>query len=208
MDAINVNVLSEIQAARQRWAEKQEWIAEHNRHYREELRSKALSALALQDWLQEYVGEIKRNGDQYTAALHLPSCSPIQIVVWEWGTLRNYTVLEPVVVGYEEKIGWRVTAAEHGIYNSNGIDEAIDLAASFGESWHAMQAEADRRNAEGLGPPAPEPSTLESALEALKIFRQLRTNPMMSDQAIAALSLVAIVEQLNLLNDNLMKMDR
>lgn len=208
MNAINVNAQSKIQAARARWAEKREWIAEQNRQYREEIRSKALSALALQDWLQEYVGEITRNGDEYTAVLYLPGCSPIQMVVWEWGTLRNFAVMEPVEVNYKDGVGWAAAGKWHNFYGSNDLDEAIDLAASHGESWSAMQVDADRRNATGFKPYPPEPTAWESAQDAMGNLRLLYGNPMASHKEASAAALAAIAEQLNLLNDTLSKMDR
>lgn len=210
MDAINVNAESEIRAARERWVAKQAKNAELLRQEAEEKRKEVLNILSGGHdwWALEYVGEIKPSIHEWCVLIEMqfPGCAPFRVEMdRDSGIFYSYYVQEPVRVGYRDGQGWIVESAEQRL---DDADQAVDLAASYGESWFEMRADADRRNAEGLEPPAPEPSLLESALGALKILRQLRTNPVMTDQAITALSLIAIAEQLNLLNDNLMKMDR
>jgi len=201
------DAITGIQAARVRCAMRRAKVAEVNRKDAEELRRQVLDELAGQQWpawMLEYVGEV-RGGESFRFALHLPGCAPISVHMFPNGRVRNYVVLEPERVEYRAGEGWRVAGAERLMFD---LDEAIDLAAGCGESWFEMQADADRRSADGLKPPAPPPTAWEAAQEALKIFRQLRANPVMTDQAIAALSLVVIAEQLNLLNDTLLETDR
>lgn len=203
--------IKQIEEARARWAEKQAEIAAKKRQQAEETRKEILGVLSrgrADWWALECVGEIGPSIHEWCVLIEmqLPGCAPFQVEMDRAsGTIHSHWVQEPMRVIYRDGQGWIVESAKQRL---DDADQAVELAASYGESWSAMQADADRRNAEGLTPTAHEPSPVEFAMETLKIFRQLRTNPMMTDQAIAALSLIAIVEQLNLLNDNLMKMDR
>lgn len=166
----------------------------------------AAAKVWLPEWALEYIGEIKGSvEDGAIIRLNLPGCAPMKIETYiEIDSPRCFIVGEPVSVQHFPGHGWAVVTADHIIpgYNWNdSLDEAIDIAASFGESWHEMQADADRRNAEGRQPPPPEPTALQAAQEALIAARLNAGLPSVD-------ALVAIAEQLALLNDNLAKLGR
>lgn len=201
-----MDAIKEIQAVRARWAELQAEAAESTRLADEEVRRQALAVAEriFAPWLLEHFGEIDRFGDGYAISLLLPGCAPVRFFMFESGNLDCITVREAVRIDYESG-KWRVVSATHQV---DSPIEAVDLAASFGESWHEMQAEADRRNAEGLKPP---PTPLDKAQKALDEARSTYdTAPETTTALIAAVASagIAIAEQLALLNNTLMKMGR
>lgn len=212
MNAIDVvNAQSEIRAARERWAAKQAEMVEEKRQQAEETRREMLGVLSRGHtdwWALEYAGEITPSVHEWCVLIEmrLPGCAPFRIEMdRSSGAIYDCRVQEPTHVNYRDGQGWIVEFAEQWI---DDADQTIDLAASFGESWFEMQSEADRRNAEGLKPAAPAPTAWESAQEALGNARLALGNPLFTDKEAVAVALVAIVEQINLLNDNLMRMDR
>lgn len=205
MDAEN-----QIAEARARWAMKQAQADQEKQKQAEEFRRQALAELRLPDWMLEYVGSVKRwEGDSFIALIHLPGCSPFSVKSWEGGPVICYSVREPLTVKHDAG-QWVVDFTERFIYGSDDLDAAIDLAASFGESWQEMQGWADRGNADGLKPLS-FPSASERAARSLEEARNAYNGAPDDLTAVVgavAAGMLAAAEQLALLNDTLMKMDR
>lgn len=154
---------TEIAEARARWATRQAAAEEAKREDAQIERQFALGQLAntLPGWMMEYVGQIwsPTLEHDYRIRLNLPGCAPITANMLGNGRVTALFVREPQSVEYSDG-KWQVVSIVHTIYGEN-VDEAINLAASYGESRHEMDVEADRRNAAGevpqLEPPQPDP---------------------------------------------------
>lgn len=218
------DITQQIAEARARSAQRQAQQEASRRRTAAKYRQQVIDGAKtwLPEWALEYIGDIKggvyigdiKGGveDGAIIRLDLPGCSPMKIETYvEIDSPRCFIVSEPVSVQHFPGHGWAVVTADHIIPGYNGkdsLDEAIDLAASYGESWHEMQTAADRRNAEGRQPPPAEPTALQAAQEALNCARLAWENPMNSHHETLICAVFAIAEQLNLLNDNLAKLGR
>jgi hypothetical protein len=177
----NTQIQQHIDAARARWAKQQQVEAERQQAeasrlagIAEKMHQQLLQHLAawLPGWMLEYV-QPSYDSDYDTAidfiSVRLPGCSPINL---------RFDAARRVVVGYGTEEPLRIACDDDWWVKVNHVrcsdlDEAIHLAALWGESYHTMQTEADRRNAEGLRPadftvkPAPEPDTVGQAGDLL-----------------------------------------
>jgi hypothetical protein len=194
-DITQVN--TQIDAARQRWAERRAIQEQADRDdavtiaaLRGEEHQHLLERMGkhLPSWMLEYV-QPQPDFDVDTGialvGVHLPGCSPITVVINRFGYVTSYEVDEALRIVCDDE--WWVKQATHRAVD---LDEAIDLAASHGESWHEMQTEAARRNQEGIRP-APPPAT------PLDIARVAAENGTLDA---ATWCLLAIAEELHTLN--------
>jgi hypothetical protein len=176
-------VADQIAAARARLAEKRqaelEIMAEveaENAAIKAELHQRLLAKLAahLPDWVVEHV-QLAPDFDYGTSSqqrikVALPGCSPIIIRYYAAReTIDEYEVYEPLRLVYDPDFWW----VKVGLRGADDLDEAVDIAASYGESWHEMSTEAARRNEQCLRPepPAPPlPSDMALAGQLLKAY--------------------------------------
>ena len=119
-------------------------------------------------WMHEYAA--LTDGDYgRRIILTLPGCAPVfadsEEVQYGDDDFAKIEVAEPTSILYDED-EWYVGYIR---WYCQSIEEAVALAAEHGESYWAMRAEADRRNAEGLHPePEPEPTPDERIAAALE----------------------------------------
>lgn len=176
----NSQIQQHIAEARARWAEKSAALDEQaaaivarDAAIAARLHDELLARMAahLPAWMLEYI-QPNPEMDYDTAVefitLHLPGCAPLVLTYdTPGGTVTDYNVRRPVRVALDEE-WWVRTTAESVI----DLDQAVDLAASYGESYHEMAVEAARRNAEGERPePTPaQPTPIEQALTLLAML--------------------------------------
>lgn len=195
-------VTDQIIEARVRETLRRAEIAEANKAGRENIKRIAFAHLAmwLPAWAMEYVeySAERESAGLPPFTLNLPGCAPIEARAE--GEYARFWIDEPLSVQYDPRGSWKI--AVKTTYTPE-IDEAIDLAASWGESWHEMLMEAARRNEAGLLPPRDPPTAAEAALQEARLaIMQDRCPPA------SAVALLAIAEQLERLNDKLTKMGR
>jgi hypothetical protein len=139
--------------------ELQEMI-ERGRQAAEEAHRAQLDSAGLPEWMHEHLSYDGYRTERYR--LMLPGCAPIEFRVarqWLgfWQVVYSARVDEPRAVYFDDEAAeWRIHEVAAVLPpDADSLDEAIALAAELGESWHAMHAEAERRNAEGLRPETP-----------------------------------------------------
>lgn len=160
------------QAAEER--KRREEMASIARREREAARYRdRLLRSGLPGWMIEHLSvELHDSDAWYTLAL--PGCTPVAftVVTYTDGT-RYYdkiAVRRGEGVCYDQDAGlWRIRYSyDHIPRGADSLDEAIALAADYGESWHALAADVERRNAEGLRPtpaePTPQPEQEDGAI--------------------------------------------
>jgi hypothetical protein len=122
-------------------------------------------------WAHEYFDERTTDVDEYTTlirrALNLPGCSQIGIIYDREG-VHDISVVEPKSI-YFSSNAWRLGREEHYVHT---FEEAVDMAADWGESWHEMSTEMARRNLLGLRPePAPAiPDPIDQARQLVNML--------------------------------------
>jgi hypothetical protein len=154
-------------------------------------------------WAHEYFDECTTDVDEYTThirrALNLPGCSQIGLI-YDRESVHNISVVEPKSIYFSHN-AWRMGREEHYV---NTFDEAVDMAADWGESWHEMITEMARRNRLGLRPePAPaQPDNVDKAGDLLAKY-----NAHLIDDAtiVLAAQLYAIADQARRIADALEK---
>ena len=132
------------------------------------LRLKNAHLTKLPPWMHEYV-TCPRWENEVRFYLNLPGCAPIYANSRAWlEHFEYFGVVEPLSILFDDDEGWYVGTT---LTIGQEIETAVALAAEHGESYWAMRAEADRRNAEGLRPeptPAPEP-TIEQIVTTMQL---------------------------------------
>lgn len=165
---------TEIDAARARWAEKLRRAAEEQAKI--DAHNAAIAAAAhrqlqarmaqhLPTWMLEYVQpttDIDPDSATELIEVRLPGCCPI-VAIYDFprGNVTQYIVDQPLRIVEDEGLWWVKCLHER----ADDLDQAVDMAASYGESWHEMFTEASRRNELGITPAVPDvpPTPLEIA---------------------------------------------
>lgn len=208
------SINTEIEAARARWAAKRVVVEEEERQQearrqaeRAASRARIMRDLAavMPEWALEYVGwEINYSSRRFYK-LQIPGCSPIELKLETWGLLIGFSVGCPLAIEWDDEAEeWYVSWRPETPADDKDFDAALDLAASYGESWHEMQTEAARRNAQGIKPaPAGDDTqaltAFDRAGDALELARRdVRDAEPEYAQAIA---LLAIAEAIHALID-------
>lgn len=171
---IPTQINTEIDAARARWAEKRQRAAEeqarvdaHNAatSAREYQLLQARMAKYLPTWMLEYVQphtDIDPDRRTELIEVRLPGCCPV-VAIYDprQEDIAHYIVDQPLRIMEDDGLWWVKCLHER----ADDLDQAIDMAASYGESWHEMFTEAGRRNELGITPEVPDvpPTPLEIA---------------------------------------------
>jgi hypothetical protein len=128
----------------------------------EALRLKSTHLAKLPPWMHEWV-TVTHWDHSVRIYLDLPGCAPMYVdsCSWEKGFAR-IGVSDPLSILFDDDEGWYASCTSR---TCEEIEVAVAIAAEHGESYWAMRAEADRRNAEGLRPePTPEPELVPAPL--------------------------------------------
>lgn len=209
-------VADRIAAARASWAEKLQAKAEIERKQLEldaqigdQLHKELLGRLSqhLEEWMLEYVQREVRLDHELGiefATLALPGCCPIVVGNSVFDDDVSYEVRRPLRIECDDF--WWVRT---GTYRCDDLDQAVDMAALDGESYHEMVIEAARRNEQGLtlsdlaAPPPPDNvDKLGELLAAYTEGKRVATGHISRDDAtIFAAGLYAIADQLRRIAD-------
>lgn len=217
------DTINQIEMARARWAEKlpqaiqqkedeeAKLKEQEEERWRDQLRS---ISRFVPEWALEYVDRDEFSRDRDTGqsffSLRLPGCSPISIVSG-YGRVERLLVYKPRGVVFVDIADlWYPDAVRQEV--DLDFDAAVATAHGYGASWQEAIIEAARCNEQELRPepkstPAPEPEPYVAAKSALAAARRAPMECPSVDAGIRV-TLLAIVEQLNLINDTLCKMDR